>query len=148
MKKDPRSIAKECVEQCLATRLRQISRLVTNRYDEALREFGVTSNQASMLAVIAVLGNPTPGELEPILLMDASTISRNVKLLLANQWVALIPSDDRRSHRLVIAPAGAELMLRAYPAWAESQRWARKVLGPSGVQNVRNVARRVNPAVP
>jgi len=148
MPKDPRSIAQESVEQCLATRLRQLSRAVTNHYDSALREFGVTSNQASVLAVIAVLGNPTPRELEPILMMDASTISRNVRLLMANQWVAQIPGTDKRSHRLVISPHGVELMMKVYPAWKKSQRWARNLLGGNGESTVRRLARKVNPDAP
>jgi DNA-binding MarR family transcriptional regulator len=121
---------------------------MTNQYDANLAEFGITSNQASMLAVIAALGQPTPRELEPILLMDASTISRNVKLLLENKWVALIPGGDKRSHHLVVAPAGVELMIKAYPAWKRSQKWAGQVLGESGVDAVRRVARKVNKHVP
>jgi DNA-binding MarR family transcriptional regulator len=148
MPKDPQEIAQESVEQCLATRLRQLSRVVTNRYDTDLRELGVTSNQASVLAVIAVLGNPTPGELGPYLMMDASTISRNVRLLLANEWVALMPGTDRRSHRLVIAPKGVELMMKVYPVWKRSQRWAKDVLGTSGEAAVRRLARKVNPKIP
>jgi len=148
MSKDPQEVAKESVEQCLATRLRQLSRVVTNRYDAELREFGVTSNQASVLAVIAVLGSPTPSELGPMLMMDASTISRNVRLLLANEWVALQPGADRRSHRLVISPQGVELMMKVYPAWKRSQEWAKELLGSSGEATVRRLARKVNPKVP
>jgi len=148
MPRDPRAIAKESVEQCLATRLRQLSRVVTNRYDAALREFGITSNQASMLAVIAVLGNPTPRDLEAILLMDASSISRNVRLLLKNEWTALLPGEDKRTHRLVIAPKGVELMLRVYPAWKQSQAWAKELLGPGAEAVIRKMAKKVNPLVP
>jgi DNA-binding MarR family transcriptional regulator len=148
MAKDPQKIALESVEGCLATRLRQLSRVVTNRYDAELREHGVTSNQASVLAVIAVLGNPTPRELEPMLMMDASTISRNVRLLMANEWVAQIPGKDRRSHRLVISPRGVELMMKVYPAWKRSQEWAQELLGKSGEATIRRLTRKVNPQAP
>lgn len=141
-------VAHEILNNCVAGRVRQISRVVTARYDDELRPFGITANQVTVLSVVAALEQSTPTEMQPYLMMDASTISRNVQRMIANRWLALIPSDDRRSHYLVVAPAGAELLRAIRPAWQRAQAWAAETFDASGIASVRRIATLANPRIP
>ena len=46
----------EITRECLLTRTRRISRVLTGIYDQALRPFGINSPQFTLLVVIARLG--------------------------------------------------------------------------------------------
>ena len=47
------TIAETTAEMCLATRVRQLSRIVTRVYDDALRPLGITASQYTLLAQLA-----------------------------------------------------------------------------------------------
>lgn len=145
---DPRAVALDVINCCMAGRIRQIARVVTARYDTELREYGITANQVTILSVIAVLGKVSPRDLEPYLQMDGSTISRNLSRMLSKHWLAKIPAEDRRSHYLVVAPDGFDIFRRVRPAWQRAQEWAEDLFGESGVHSVRDIAARVNPEIP
>ena len=134
------------IHNCLAGRIRQINRVVTARYDEELRAVGVTTNQLTILAVVAMLEKVTPTDLQPYLQMEMSTLSRNVARMMENHWLATLPGEDKRSHYLVVAPDGMRVLAGVRPHWERAQSWAVEHLG--GVDPIRELAWRVNPLVP
>ncbi len=139
-------MASRVIHHCLAGRVRQISRVVTARYDEELRPLGITANQLTILSAVAVLEEVTPTDLQPYLLMETSTLSRNVARMVENRWLATMPADDRRSHLLVVAPEGRRILEAVEPRWEAAHAWATELLG--GSDAVRELAHRVNPNVP
>jgi DNA-binding MarR family transcriptional regulator len=145
---DPMQVALEVIRHCVAGRVRQISRVITAKYDQELAELDVTANQATILSVITVLGQATPTDLAPYLQMDASTISRNVQRMIDRHWLAIIPGEDRRSHFLVVAPRGLDVLRRIRPGWERAQKWAAGILGDEGVSAVCRIASQVNPLLP
>src|SRR5690242_3883101 len=48
-----KKLAAEAIGSCLSTRLRLATRVVTKVYDDALRPFGLTASQMSLLAMAA-----------------------------------------------------------------------------------------------
>ena len=138
--------ARAVINGCLAGRIRQISRIVTQRYDDELREFGITTNQLTILSAVALLDSVTQTELQPYLAMEASTLSRNVKGMTRRGWLALIPGADRRSHNLVVSPEGFRLLAAVKEPWERAHAWATEALG--GDDSVREMAHRLNPRVP
>ncbi|MEZ4415776.1 MAG: MarR family winged helix-turn-helix transcriptional regulator [Gemmatimonadota bacterium] len=139
-------MARRVINTCLAGRVRQISRAVTARYDAELRECGITANQLTILAAVAMLEMTTQRDLLPYLLMEASTLSRNIKLMVENRWLATIPGEDRRSHFLVVSPAGYRVLAQVKEPWERAHAWATKALGDADA--VREMAYRLNPHIP
>lgn len=139
-------MALRIINGCLAGRVRQISRVVTARYDEALRPLGVTTNQLTILAAVAVLEQVNQTDLQPYLQMEASTLSRHIARMQRNRWLATIPGADRRSRLLVVAPEGMRVLEQVRPHWEEAHAWALELLGDDAV--VRELATRVNPRIP
>lgn len=140
--------ARRVIHECLAGRIRLLSRVVTGRYDAELRDAGLTANQMTILAVVAMLEQTSPTEMQPYLMMDASTISRNVARMIESRWLATIPAEDRRSHYLVVAPEGFRLLAEAAPAWERAHRWAEEQFGSEGRDAIRALSHAVNPLIP
>src|SRR5438874_3895487 len=80
---------------CIAVRLRLLNRVVTNFYDDALRPLGLKVSQLNILVVTARLGVARPTRVCEILQLDASTLSRNVKRMMAKgkRWLEVVPGE-------------------------------------------------------
>jgi DNA-binding MarR family transcriptional regulator len=131
----------EIVRDCLLTRTRKISRVVTAIYDEALRPFGLKSPQFSLLVVISRLGLVNRAEIGRANHQDRSTLTRNLQLVLSEGWVEEVRhAAAGRSRPLMLTAAGRKLLQTAAPAWRAAQAQAKLVLGQSGVSAVMDIA--------
>jgi DNA-binding MarR family transcriptional regulator len=137
-KKDPLD---RIAEQCLVARVRILNRQLTRIYDDALRPLKVKANQTGILVVIARRGPCTPGDVGAILHMEKSTVSRNLELMLKQGWLASLPGDDQRSHRVRITAKGKKLLERVLPRWEEAQQRAKALLGPTGAEALRKMVK-------
>ena len=127
--------------QCLLTRTRQISRVVTALYDQAMRPHGVQSPQFSLLVMIALRSPVSRSELGRENHQDRSTLTRNLQPLIAAGWVAEAASPDGgRARPLSITAQGRALLRRAAPAWSLAQQQARAMLGEPGAQALTAIA--------
>jgi DNA-binding MarR family transcriptional regulator len=134
MKDRTKRLAEEAVGGCLATRLRLAARVVTRAYDDALRPFGLTVAQMSLLAVAADRGVLRQAEVVARLQLDDSTLSRNLKRMRNNGWLEEVVEADARANTHRLTEAGMALFERAMPAWRAAQRRAHELLGESGVE--------------
>jgi len=116
-------------EGCTNFKLRRLARAVARRYDEDLRELGMTGEQYSLLSAVLRLAPVRPGELARALSLDASTLSRNLRPLLQGGWLALGPGPDGRSRLIEATPQAAELREQAKACWRISQERLNAVLG-------------------
>lgn len=138
------SVLGEVTRNCLLTRTRRISRVVTNIYDQALRPHGVNSPQFSLLVLIANLGGASRAEIGRANYQERSTLTRNLALLLAEGWIEeLVPEGGGRRRPIVISNAGRTLLTTAAPAWRSAQIKARQLFGDDGVAAILGVAGRI-----
>jgi len=123
-------IAATTAATCLATRVRQLSRIVTRVYDDAMRPLGITASQFTLLTQLAQQDGITAVEIGFTLDIEKSTLSRNLKRLLALGLIIMDPPAGRRGRGLHLTPKGQAVLKDAYPVWAEAQRRAMLVMGP------------------
>ncbi|MFX8747429.1 MarR family transcriptional regulator, partial [Acinetobacter baumannii] len=76
---------------CISTRVRQLSRIVTRVYDDALRPLGITASQFTLLTQLAQQDGITAVEIGHTLDIEKSTLSRNLKRLLALGHITMDP---------------------------------------------------------
>ena len=107
---------------CTHFRLRQLLRAVARLYDAEIGKAGLKGTQYSLLAHLAALAPVQPAELARQLGMDASTLSRNLKPLLAAGWVSQLPGADARSRQLLITAAGQAKRREARQHWRRAQK--------------------------
>jgi DNA-binding MarR family transcriptional regulator len=136
------SLSSHIARHCLLTRARQISRVLTAIYDDALRPFGIVAPQFSLLVLIAEWAPLSRSDLGRRNRHDRSTLSRNLQALIAQGWVDEgEPARDGRSRPLSLTTEGHALLERAANAWSSAQSHATQVLGNVGVNDLMNIAR-------
>src|SRR6266702_2220399 len=115
---------------CTCLRLRKAARRITQIYDGYVEPFGLTITQFGLLAHLRVLDGISVGALAEKLVMDPTTLTRNLHPLERRGLVALEPDpEDRRSRSLRLTEEGREVLRAARPAWARAQRHVEQVLG-------------------
>ena len=122
-------IAEATAATCLATRVRQLSRIITRVYDDAMRPLGITASQYTLLAQLASRDGITAVEIGFDLDIEKSTLSRNLKRLLALGHLVMDPPAGRRGRGLHLTPKGQAVRKDAYPIWQEAQKRATAVMG-------------------
>jgi DNA-binding MarR family transcriptional regulator len=136
------SLSSKIARHCLLTRARQISRVLTAIYDDALRPFGIVAPQFSLLVLIAELGPVSRSDLGRKNHHDRSTLTRILQPLIAHGWVAEgAPARDGRSRPLSLTHEGRTLLDHAATAWLAAQNEATHLLGKSGADDLMHIAR-------
>jgi DNA-binding MarR family transcriptional regulator len=116
-------------EQCIAVRLRMLSRGVTRIYNRALRPYGVTVSQMNILVAVSCLGEAMQQEICRALHLEKSTLSRDVGRMRSQGWLEELRGKDGRTALLRITLAGRTLLEKATPAWQRAQEQATALLG-------------------
>ncbi len=130
--------------ECLVVRLRLLSRVVTNIYDDALRPLGVKVSQLNILVVAARLGLARPADVCQRLQLDTSTLSRNVERMRAKDWLEVVEDDDGRAQPFRLTAKGKRLLERAMPAWEKAQKKVKKLIGADAVASIDDAVRRIH----
>lgn len=115
---------------CACTSLRQTTRSITQFYDRILRPVGLRSTQLSMLLQISRQGKIPFGELGERMVMDQTTVTRNVDNLkkLGCIQVNFCEKDARKKY-ITISEAGVQKLAEAAPLWREAQAKINQGLG-------------------
>jgi DNA-binding MarR family transcriptional regulator len=129
MSADISDIAESTAAACISTRVRQLSRIVTRVYDDALRPLGITASQFTLLTQLAQQDGITAVEIGHSLDIEKSTLSRNLKRLLALQLLTMDPPAGRRGRGLHLTPKGTAVIKQAYPVWMDAQSRTVTVMG-------------------
>jgi len=115
---------------CTCMRLRKAARRVTQIYDHSLEAAGMTVTQYSLLGHIARFDGIGIGALADKLIMDPTTLTRNLRPLERQGFVAMkADARDKRSRRLHLTAGGRAAFESAKPAWVRAQRRIEETLG-------------------
>jgi DNA-binding MarR family transcriptional regulator len=106
---------------CLCHALRQASRAVSRLYDEELRGIGLRTTQYSLLHLLRRSGEVRQRDLSELTLHDETTLTRNLRPLVAAGWVSVRSGDDRREKLVRITAAGTANLAEARPVWERAQ---------------------------
>ncbi|MEQ1866697.1 MAG: MarR family winged helix-turn-helix transcriptional regulator [Micropepsaceae bacterium] len=106
---------------CAAFNLRKTARVVTQAYDAALKPSGLRSTQFAILVAIARVEAPSVGALAETTLMDATTMTRNLKLLKDEGLIEVSPRGAGREKLVRLSKAGERALARAVPMWRAAQ---------------------------
>jgi DNA-binding MarR family transcriptional regulator len=115
-------------------RIRKASRRISQVYDQYLEPHGLTINQYGLMGQLA--GNPgiSIGALAERLIVDPTTLTRNLRPLERRGLVSFAPDpEDRRSRKLSLTDEGRATLAAARPAWTEAQRHIEASVGAAEV---------------
>lgn len=118
---------------CTNLKLRQLMRRVAQHYDAEIGKTGLKGTQYSLLSYVFKLGPVRPGDLAREMKVDASTLTRNLKPLIAAGWLDLTAGSDGRNRLVSITGAGREKRTEAQRRWRVAQEGINQLLGAGRV---------------
>ena len=134
-------------KDCNCLSLRQAMRHVTQFYDRILVAAGLRTTQFSILIKLQRLGPTSINGLAEALVMDRTTLGRNIQPLEREGLVAVRQGrTDRRSKELDVTDKGAARIKDAMHAWAEAQSRFESVFGAERSSDLRALLRAVSVA--
>lgn len=118
---------------CTNLRLRRLSRLVSRHYDAHVAASGLKTTQYSLLSHVLHLGPLRPVDLARSMNIEPSTLTRNLKPMVAAGWLAQGDGPDARSHLIAITDAGRLKRAEAQGYWHAAQLGLNELLGAERV---------------
>jgi DNA-binding MarR family transcriptional regulator len=137
---DERPRSGEC--NCFA--IRAAARHVTQAYDQFLAPTGLRTTQFSILAKLKRRGPLTINTLAADMVMDRTTLGRNILPLERDGLIRITPSAaDRRAKELHLSKAGEKRFEAARKKWSEAQARFETVFGAERGADLRTLLRAV-----
>jgi DNA-binding MarR family transcriptional regulator len=125
-------------EDCNCLAVRQAARHITQFYDQFLAASGLRTTQFSILAKLRRLGPMTINALAAEMVMDRTTLGRNILPLERDGLIAVEKGRwDRRSKDLRLTEAGAARFRAAAKGWVHAQRQFEAVFGAERTIDLR-----------
>jgi DNA-binding MarR family transcriptional regulator len=110
-------------DSCLCLHVQRAARALARRFDNALRPFGLTNGQFSLLMS---LNRPEPAGMAAVaslLAMDRTTLTAALKPLQRRALLCITADPaDQRGRKLMLTPEGRKLLVRAVPVWQKHHR--------------------------
>lgn len=121
---------------CVCANLRRKTRVVTQLYDKLLQPTGLKVTQYSMLVNILQQKVVSISRLGEILLLDQTTVTRNVNVLKQSGYV-LVTKDkqDSRTKNISLTDQGIEKLDEARPIWQNIQE---KIINDIGLEKYKD----------
>ncbi|NLR95377.1 winged helix DNA-binding protein [Rhizobium sp. P38BS-XIX] len=105
-------------DSCLCLHVQRAARALARRFDDALRPFGLTNGQFSLMMS---LNRPVPASMKSVctlLAIDQTTLTAALKPLQRRGWVNVEADPaDRRARLLTLTAAGKSALAAAVPTW-------------------------------
>lgn len=125
-------------DHCMCLHVQRAARSLARRFDEALKPYGLTNQQFSLLMS---LNRPQPARMKDVaflLALDRTTLTANLKVLerrgLASSWP---DPEDRRSRLLVLTDDGRSQLAAAVPAWKRTEEEIETLLSRGDADGLR-----------
>ena len=131
--------ASEIGETCACFNLRKSARLVTQIYDHKLRPAGIRATQFTILVAIQANAPIAIQALARVMVMDRTTLARNLKPLVRRGLLVIMPGRDRRVRLVRLTAKGQKVLSRALPLWKAAQAEFRHKLGPANLDAMLDV---------
>lgn len=111
--------------------------MVTQIYDEAMSETGLRGGtQFTVLVMVAVFESITITHLAEKLVMDRTTLTRNLKPLEKRQLIEVIAGADRRTRVVQLTDSGHDILRAALPLWKKAQQKIARFMGSERLDNL------------
>jgi len=124
------------INQCIASRLRRLSRIADSYLRKQLEGFDITENQMNILFILYKLGRVEQGVIGKKLVLERSTVSRGVKLLEKQKYVKR--TVDYRPD-IELTGKGKELVEKLIPMWEKFMDEICRKMGDKGIEQIEKL---------
>jgi DNA-binding MarR family transcriptional regulator len=131
-------------EDCNCFAVRSAARHVSQFYDQFLAPIGLRTTQFSILAKLKERGPLTINTLAKVMVMDRTTLGRNILPLERDGLIQIGPiASDRRAKELHLTNAGEKRLQAARKAWSQAQAQFENSFGTKRAAELRAMLRSV-----
>ncbi len=121
---------------CACANLRKAVRPVSQLSDDAFRPIGLRATQFGLLGATGMLGPLTINRLAEAIVMDRTTLTRNLRPLEKQGLLGIRSGKDRREREVSITRRGQVVLAKGYPLWKKAQGKVIKGLGQERVSRL------------
>ncbi|MEE8352580.1 MAG: MarR family winged helix-turn-helix transcriptional regulator [Rhodospirillales bacterium] len=131
-------------QDCACLNLRGAARAVTQMYDQVLKPCCLKGTQFSLLAAVATEGPASLTTIAEVLVMDRTTLTRNLKPLLSRHLIKSNKGHDKRQRTISLTPEGEKILAKALPLWKKAHE---RIVSSIGLARWRGVELLLNEAI-
>ena len=124
------------MEECMNFNMRKANRVLNKLYDGYLQSCGLNGGQFTVLRIVNRMKTTTNSELQEVMLIDQTTLSRNLKPLIRDGFIEVRPGKDLRVKILSLTPAGKQLYIDGRKCWQKAQKNVRQRLGEKSTEQI------------
>jgi DNA-binding MarR family transcriptional regulator len=118
--------------------VQRAARALARRFDEALREVGLTNQQFSLLMSLNRPEPPGMGPVAELLAIDRTTLTAALKPLERRGLLKIeVDAEDRRGRLLRLTAQGKKLLVQATPIWERTHAEVEAMLGEGEPDRLR-----------
>ena len=126
--------------QCLGARFRRISRIIDTEYRACLQGFGITENQMNILFALKASGEISQGQIGDFLVLERSTISRNVNLLVKQD---LVKRTTDYQPKVELTKKGITLVNELVPVWEKVMDNLVETIGVENFESIKELEKKL-----
>jgi len=111
--------------------LRKVTRAVTQFYDRHLEPAGIRATQFTLLLTLSAATGKTLTDMAEGLVMDRTTLTRNLKPLEREGLITTLKLADKRTKGYVLTEKGRAAIEKGVPLWHKAQQ---QIVGQLGAE--------------
>jgi len=128
------------VQNCIGANIRSLSRVVDNYYRSCLEGIDITENQMTILFALNKMGKIEQGKIGEELVLERSTVSRNIKLLEKKE---LLTRTSAYRPEIEISEKGKNLVLELLPRWNKVMDELTNKIGADSILLIQDLERKL-----
>lgn len=126
--------------ECYCTNLRRSANVISDLYDNELKETGLTISQYYLLINLSRLESANITHWANRVGLDRSTMVRNIKLLETRK---LIQQAEGNGKTFKLSETGEKLLEMAIPAWERAQKKIETILGKEETEYILRIGEKI-----
>jgi len=116
---------------CISSKMMRCNRIIANIFRKHLKESDITDSQLSIMFFVAKSTNVTQKNISDFLIMEKSTVNRNIKRLLDKKYLKF-----ENNTLLNTTNLGNEALEYIIPKWNKAMHEAEEILGKAGLTSL------------
>ena len=117
------------LKNCACFNVRKSARVITKHYDDALQSIELKPTQFTILAVLSSVDTITVTDLADFMILDRTTLTRNLRPLEKQGMIKTEAGEDRRTRMISLSKKGLNKLEKAIPLWKQAQKDVTKYMG-------------------
>ena len=121
---------------CHCVNMRRASHALTEYYDKALKPYGLSLNQYSLMKHLQWIQPCSVSELARVIRLDRTTLVRNLQSLIDAGLICDEKEDGKRARKLSCTQKGSQLLAEAIAGWRASQQDLETYVGKDEIRQL------------